>query len=148
MAAKRKRRPRLDVTIELTLSRPKCNPCPKQTLPSECDSPATGLASPALSVRHDLITSILLDARCVILDLPTVCAVAQKPMQLQAHAHVSRLPPACLLQVQVSKSGALLLARSRFIRLALARPREAAVVLVIGVHSDHHHRVSPHVMHR
>ena len=88
----------------LTLSRPKCHPCPKQTLPSECDSPATGLASPALSVRHDLITSILLDARCVILDLPTVCAVAQKPMQLQAHAHVSRLPPACLLQVQVSKA--------------------------------------------
>ena len=95
-----------------------------------------------LSVRHDIITSVLLDARSVILDLSTVCAVAQQPMQEHALAYASRVPPACLLQVQVSKSGALLQARSRHIRLASARPREATTVSVISVHSDHHHRVA------
>ena len=98
------------------------NPCSKQTFAVDRDSPATGLTPPTLSVRHGLITSVLLDARSVILDLPTVCAIAQQPMQEHALAHASRVPPACLLQVQVSKSGALLQERSRHIRLASARP--------------------------
>ena len=84
----------------------------------------------------------------MIFDLPTVSALAQQPMQLQAHVHVSQLPPAGLLQVQVSKSGALLLAQSRLIKLASAQPREAAVVIDTGVHSYHRHRVSSYVRRR
>ena len=118
----------------------------KRTLRSGSRPSPAAAARPR--VRHGIVTSFLPVKRSVIFDLPTVCAVAQQPMHLQAHAHVSRLPPACLLQVQVSKSGALLLARSRHIRLASARPREAAVVIVTGVHSDHCHRVSSCVRRR
>ena len=98
-------------------------------------------SAPRPHTRHVIVTSIIPVARSVIFDLPTVSAVAQQPMHWQAHAHVSRLPPGCLLQVQVSKSEALLLARSRHIRLASAQLREAAMLIVTGVHSDQPHRV-------
>ena len=84
----------------------------------------------------------------MVFDLPTVNALAQQLMQHHALTHVSRLPPACLLQVQVSKSGALLLAQSRRIKLASAQPREAAVVIDTSVHSYHRHRVSSYVRRR
>ena len=101
----------LKISLSLSLSASQSNPCSKQTFAVDRDSPASGLTLPTLSVRHGLITTILPVARSVIFDLSIVSALAQQPMQLQAHAHVSRLPPACLLQVQLSKSGALLQAR-------------------------------------
>ena len=115
------------------------NPCSKQTFAVDRDSPATGLTPRTLFVRHGIITSVLPVARSVIFDLSIVSALAQQPMQLQAHAHVSRLPPACLLQVQVSKSGVMLLAHSCCIRQASAMQRGAAVVIIMSMHTDHHH---------
>ena len=72
---------------------------------------------------------------------PTVRVLAQQPMQPHAPTRASQPPPPCLQQVQVSKSRSLLLAQSRVIRLASPQPQEATVVPVVGLHSDHHHRV-------
>ena len=106
-------------------------------------SASSGLrvAASAPSVRHGVVTSEHPSSKSVMLAPPTVRVLAQQPMQEHAPTRASQTPPPCLQQVQVSKSGSLLLAQSHCIRLASAQPREATVVPVVGLHNDHHHRV-------
>ena len=99
------------------------------------------MAASAPSVRHGVVTSDHPSSKSVMLAPPTVRVLAQQPMQEHAPTRASQPPPPCLQQVQVSKSGALLLTQSRCIRSASPQPREAAVVPIVGLPSDHHHRV-------
>ena len=64
--------------------------------------------------------------------------LALQPMQHHARAYVSQLPPACLVQVQVPESGAVLLSHSRCTRPFSATQREAVVWASMGLHSNHH----------
>ena len=99
------------------------------------------VAASAPSVRHGIITGDHLSSKSVMLALPTVRVLAQQPMQQHALTSASQPPPPCLQQVHVSESGALLLAQSRSIRQASARPRKSVVVAGMSLRNDHHHCV-------